>query len=534
MSWRGLTVFRWGWTTFIVVLTSAPYLIDWWSTPAGYQFTWILPPYPEDSFGYMAWAQQAAHGAWLFKIKYTALPHAAFLFNPFFLICGWISALLRLDIGVVFLVVKAIGAVLLLGMFYRYTDYLRLNPTQSVTAAILLGVSSGFGGILAICGWINPSSMFHPADLWIPEVSTFWSLLWNPLFPLSLTLMLLSIYWVDRGTAEERASDLWLGGLAAGVMVLVHPYSLPLLFTMAAIIAVVRRKASALGYLFRYFAAAAPFAIYIIAASRANALVAKQSIMGEMKSPALAGYLLGFGFPLLLFVLGIVVARGEIVKRYWQVVIWFLLSILFAYSPFWFQRKFVFGAHIPLSILAGVALDLVLSKWPIGGARRVATAVAAVILLPFLVATPTYLLISQYQRVKANADGSYFVNNEIIDGLKILQQLSGPEDVVFATRATSRLIPAFSGNTVLWGHWAMSIDAKERRAWYANVFNAQSDEKRSAEFWGNDIQFVFADGEVRQRFENHPFMARLILRDANKVFENSSVVIYQRPGAASR
>lgn len=533
MTRRGLTVFRWGWTTFVVVLTSAPYLIDWWSTPAGYQFTWILPPYPEDSFGYMAWAQQAAHGAWLFKIKYTALPHTAFLFNPFFLICGWISALLQLDIGVVFLVVKAIGVVLLLAMFYRYTDYLRLNPAQSVTAAILLGVSSGFGGILAVFGSINTSSIF-PADLWMPEVSTFWSLLWNPLFPLSLALMLLSIYWVDRGTAEERTSDLWLSGLAAGVMALVHPYSLPLLFTMAAIIAVVRRKASALGYLFRYFAAAAPFAIYIIVASRTNALVAKHSIMGEMKSPPIAGYLLGFGFPLLLFIVGVVVARGEIVKRYWQVVVWFLLSILFAYFPFWFQRKFVFGAHIPLSILAGVALDSVLSKWSTGGARRVATAVAAVILFPFLVATPTYLLISQYQRVKANADGAYFVNNEIIDGLKVLQQRSRPEDVVFAAPATSRLIPAFSGNTVVWGHWAMSIDAKERQTWSVNVFNAQSDEKRSAEFWGSDIQFVFADGEVKQWFENHPFMARLILRDANKVFENSSVVIYQRPGAASR
>ena len=80
----------------------------------------------------------------------------------------------------------------------------------------------------------------------------------------------------------------------------------------------------------------------------------------------------------------------------------------------------------------------------------------------------------------------------------------------------------------------MSIDAKERKTWSVNVFNAQSDEKRSAEFLGNDIQFVFADGEVKQWFENHPFMARLILGDAKRVFENSSVVIYQRPGAASR
>lgn len=532
MTRHGLTVFRWSWTTFVVVLTSASYLINWWSTPDGYQFTWILPPYPEDSFGYMAWAQQAAHGAWLFKIKYTALPHSAFLFNPFFLLCGWMSALLKLDIGVVFLVVKAIGAVLLLATFYRYTDYLRLNPTQSVAAAILLGISSGLGGILAVLGFAS-SPPTYPADLWMPEMSTFWSLLWNPLFPWSLTLMLLSIFWIDRGTAEQRASDLWLSGLATGVMALVHPYSLPLLFTMAVIIAVVRVKTAALGYLFRYFAAAAPFVIYLIITSRTNALVAKHSVMGEMKSPPIAGYLLGFGFPLFLFIVGVVMARGALVKRHWQLILWFFLSILFAYFPFWFQRKLVFGAHIPLSILAGVALDLVFSKWSIGGARRVAGAVATVVLLPFLIATPTYLLITQYQKVKANADGAYFVKNEIMDGLKILRQRSRPEDVVFAALATSRLIPAFSGNTVVWGHWAMSIDLRERQTWSMNVFGAQSDEKRSAEFWGNDIQFVFADGEVKQWFENHPFMAGLILKDSHKVFENSSVVIYQRPGPSS-
>jgi hypothetical protein len=136
--------------------------------------------------------------------------------------------------------------------------------------------------------------------------------------------------------------------------------------------------------------------------------------------------------------------------------------------------------------------------------------------------------------VKANADGAYFVSNQIIDGLKVLQQRSKPDDVVFAALGTSRFIPAFSGNTVVWGHWAMSVDIKERQTWVASVFNAQSDENISAEFWGSDIQFIFADGEIRQWFENHPFMAQIILGGANKVFENSSVVIYQRPGVFSR
>jgi len=164
MARPGLTAFRWGWTTAVVLLTSAPYLIDWWSTPSGHQFTWILPPYPEDSFGYRAWMQQAADGAWLFKIKYTALPHAPFLFNPFFLTCGRIGALLHANIGVVCLVIKAAGTTLLLALFYRYTDYLRLKPAAAVAAAILLGVSSGLGGLLALFGLPHAQAGHQPGD----------------------------------------------------------------------------------------------------------------------------------------------------------------------------------------------------------------------------------------------------------------------------------------------------------------------------------------------------------------------------------
>ena len=45
-SRAGLVWFRWGWTVFMVVATSAPYLLNWLSTPEGFCYTWILPPYP--------------------------------------------------------------------------------------------------------------------------------------------------------------------------------------------------------------------------------------------------------------------------------------------------------------------------------------------------------------------------------------------------------------------------------------------------------------------------------------------------------
>ena len=62
-----------------------------------------------------------------------------------------------------------------------------------------------------------------------------------------------------------------------------------------------------------------------------------------MMSPPLAAYVLGFGIPLLLCGVGLALNRGQLLQRYWQIVLWFLLSVAFSYLPLWFQRKLIFG-----------------------------------------------------------------------------------------------------------------------------------------------------------------------------------------------
>jgi hypothetical protein len=114
-----------------------------------------------------------------------------------------------------------------------------------------------------------------------------------------------------------------------------------------------------------------------------------------------------------------------------------------------------------------------------------------------------------------------------------LKNRGKPNEIVFATLATSRLIPAFSGNTVLWGHWAMSVDLNERENWLANLINNpsnQDDDRRGREFWGAGIQYVFADGDLRQALDRNPHKWRFILDEANVVFTNGAVTIYQHQG----
>src|SRR5205085_9798690 len=331
-------------------------------------------------------------------------------------------------------------------------------------ASIMLGISSGFGGIIAFFGWMNESPL-SPADLSVREITTYWSLLWNPLFPFSLTLMLLSIYWLDRGTHESRSSDIWRAGFASALLALIHPYFLPFLFAFAILVTIVRQQARGVGYLCRYFAAALPFAIYESLLSVINPIAARHSGLGEMKSPPLVAYGLGFGLPLLMFTIGLIAERGRFAKRYWQIALWFFLCVALAYLPVWFQRKLVFGAQIPLSIIGGFTFAWILVRCLSNATRRLLLIVSVIILVPLLSATPIHLLIQQDNEVKDNMDEAYFVKNELIDGLKVLKSVSSPNDVVFAEPATSRLIPAFSGNTTIWGHWAMSVDYENRRRW---------------------------------------------------------------------
>ena len=528
----GLKTFRLGWIIFMALATSAPYLLNFFATPAGCHYTWIVPPYPEDAFGYMAWTQQAAQGHFLFQLKFTALPHPAFLFHPFFLIAGWLSWLFAGNIGFTLFVLKEIGVVFFLLAFFKYADYLCLNRFQSVAATILVCVSSGMGGLLVCFGFADPASHFS-GDLWLVDMNTFWCLLWNPLFPYSLALLVLALFWLDRGSRDGRKSDFWLAGAAAGILALIHPYSQPLLFAFAVLTTVLRRKSSALVYLSRFFMAAIPFVVYVGLVAALNPLVSRHDAAGEMTNPSPATYALGFGLPLLFCVAGLAVGREQLVKRFWPVMLWFVLAVALSYFPFWFQRKLIFGAQIPLCIMAAISLDLLLNRFSNPRTRGRVAAVAAIVFLPLLVSTPVYLLASENREVRDNADGYYYVSDDVMNGLQFLKTRTKPGDVIFATIETSRLIPGLAGNTVVWGHWAQSVDLAERQNWITNLFNAHADwadTNRAREFWGTDIQYIFADGKFKQSIEQGHSRWQVILNEADAVFTNRSVVIYRHRG----
>ena len=517
------------WIALMVLVTSLPYLINYFYTPTGFHYTWIIPPYPQDSLGYRAWSEQAARGALLFKIKYTALPHAPFFFHPLFLLCGFVSSLLGCDVGLVLFFAKAVGVVLFFWAFFRYVDYLNLNPLQSIIATVLVGVASGFGWLALKLGVQADSIFTAPIDLNTPDSITFWSLLWNPLFPFTLALMVIAVHLVDRGARLQRIRELWWSGICVGVMALLHPFQVPVLLIVGIVIVMVRQRQSSIRSLFHFLIPAAPLVLWVLVVAILNPVSVMPNEPGRMHAPTPLRYMLGLGLPLFVTLGGLIWKPRRLALEYWPLLWWLIVSVVFTFSPLWFDLKCVLGVQLPLCILAAVICDWIVARIPKDPTRQRVVVFAAMVLLPLLVSSHIYLFAAHRGITQENKDGVYYIRDDLLDALNFLKHNSQPDDIVFATYSTSQLIPGFSGNTVVWGHWAMTVDFESRKEWVTNIFDAQSDwspEKRRHEFWGAGIRFILADGELKQWFEdNHPTW---LTDRAEKVFENKSAIIYRK------
>jgi hypothetical protein len=357
----------------------------------------------------------------------------------------------------------------------------------------------------------------------MPDINTFWSLTWNPLFPFSLMGLLFSVYLLDRGTEEDDARCMWFAGLAAGLLTLIHPYHVPLLFTLAAWVTWFRLRGKAPGMLVRYYAAALPFVSVVLLVAKLHPLASRHSASGEMTSPYPMAQALGFGLPLFLFLAGLAAGRGDFAKKYLLPISWVVLSLIFSPLPFWFQRKFLFGAHIPLCLLAGVSFAIFIAK--VAGPRRNAAFVAALLIVaPVTLSTQVFHWALQREIVRNNHEGAYYIGDDLRGAMKYLERESSPEEVVLAAESTSTLVPAYSGNTVLWGHWAMSVDVRERRGWRDGIFAAGTSAVAGRELAGAKVKYILVDDEFRKQFgEPKPEF----LSTYAKVFEAGKVAIYR-------
>jgi len=457
------------WAIILVGLASLPYLLAWQLAPADTHYTGLLLNH-YDGESYYAKMQQGARGDWLFHLAFTPEPHDGTFVYTFYLALGHLADLTGLSIPLTYHLARAAAGLFLLLVAYRFLARFFEHVPARRAAFLLLGLSAGFGWLLAPLGTTT-------ADLWVAEAFTFLSLLTNPHFPLAIGLMLLlSGYILDLHHVAGPGARQVAGAAAASLALsLVHPIAVPIALTVMGVYLglltwqqrhipwreTIGAGAAAL--------AAAPIMLYILLVFLANPAMAAWTAQNLTPSLPPWDYALGYGLVWLLALGGIVVAARRREHTDLFLLAWVGSVAVLLYVPFALQRRFITGLHVPLVLLATLGLTRFL--WPRLPSRRRARKRITGLLIGFTALTNLFVPLVAVTGV-AQGRPPLVMSRDQAAACAWLAEHTAWTDTVLAPPDAGQFIPAWAGNRVVYGHPFETIDAATKKAEVGHFYSA--------------------------------------------------------------
>lgn len=503
------------WATGVMLLTCLPYVYAL-RIADGRTFGGFLWGVDEGNV-YLTWMRQAAEGEIFFRNQYTTDPEKPLFFNLFLQLGGRLGKLLHLDMKTMFHLLRVGGGILLFFSFWLLLREIIIDGLARWAAIGLASIGSGWGWLIVL---FFPSSGIHPVDVgqdWQtqPEAVTFLSLLLNGLFTASMALMCLTFFFTLRAIRDkDKRSILW-AGLCLLILGNIHTYDVFAVWLTLAAGALggiwgAGSRLKALGDIAKIIGIGLPSFLWAIYATFADpAFLAK----GLTPTPAFrfVDYFVAYGFiglaaglSILYFLLAHVprtmaaffrkeeqensgrkISLKILFSRntgfvqstiYVFPLLWTFAHILVLCTPVSFQRKMIEGLHLPLCILAGLAVAWLAQSLTEHlrrqGKHKQAHERAVLFVCGFIVLClpSNALFVSQcMHNVQTNNADLWRVLQPPIyleaadaKALEWLRENATRDDVILSTSLIGSYIPTYCRAKVWIGHWAETLHFRER------------------------------------------------------------------------
>jgi len=473
----------------VMILTLLPYIKAVQMASAGEYFCGFLWGVDEGNV-YLAWLRQAAAGRWLLANQYTIAPQNPHFFNIFLIVLGRFSALTGLAPIVVFHLARFLGGMFLLGAFYLLVAEITASRRIRLAAVLMAALSSGLGWIVYLQAKMSDLPLgawdgLRPMDVaygWQaqPEAVTFLSLLLNPLFVTSMGLLCLVFRY---GLRAARAPGL-RSALASGMLLLIlgniHTYDVLIVylvlfvwFVFVAVQGTITWRTAASRYaVIALLGLPGPrWAHYTMRLDPAYSQKAATPTSSAMPWD----YAIGYGLVFVLALVGAVViirlrkitsgqARTKFSRELLFPIVWAAFGFGLLYLPVSFQRKLIEGLHLPLCLLAAVALVELHRRL----ANRVSLALLLTVFLLLTVPSNVLFLADCFDHLSVNnvdllrylMPPAYLSKTEKT-ALKWLDANAPDGAIVLSSSLTGSHIPAHTPCRVVAGHWAETLNFGE-------------------------------------------------------------------------
>ncbi|MBI2844391.1 MAG: hypothetical protein HYX78_13415 [Armatimonadetes bacterium] len=461
------------WALVIVLAASLPYIVAAAVQPEHARFSGYVVNIDDDCV-YSSWILQIADGNWMIRNQFTTEPQRALQFNVFFLALGLTARLFHLSPAAVFHLARILLGIALLLVVWKFSPRFLKDRLERLLIVPVVGLSSGIG-------WMLPDmpGFTGPVDLWQPEAITFLSIYANPLFLAGLILMIASIHFLLRMKETGSWRDASLAGLMLLLLGNVHTYDMVTVGVVwAAYLAAKTVRTRRVPWRIVGLSAAAAamalpsvgYQLYLYSYEP----VFRERVETQALSPAFWAYLMGYGLLLIGAAMGALIAVRE--KRGAMILaVWFIAGLMIPYAPVAQQRKLVMGLHLPVAILATIALvALVRRIGPRWGGIATILLIAATIPSNLIFIARDIDFIGKSRQVPFC---SVYIPNTKLEAFRWLRDNTEPDDTVLAFPDVARFVPAVVGNRVYYGHWSETPDYGDRiREWMMFVDVSTPDE----------------------------------------------------------